>query len=283
MSESRSIELGIQPRADWRDPEQYRNLLEYDCVGWAGEWLRRNPDFVADVLRVPCLPYTAQSPRDDDTRISNCGRACTLSRWGLRCCRIDEEPVFFWLPQCNPLVLPVETIAAPGPADAFDIRRCASLKAGLRGVDRELHLLFSDGPRTLQIVLIDDPPLDGPVMFRCRLCGWCDFEAKPLSLRRLCSLYRRGRLLKTLYPPEQRARRWMDMARAWDGLKDGARQRDIAAALFGERAARTGWDDGYRTRVQRLVRAAERMVGGGYLGLLRGEEEGEFGPGSGEP
>ena len=94
----------VRPRADWRDAEHYRPLLDYDCVGWAGEWLRRNPEFVADVQRAPCLPYTVQPPRDDDTRIAHCGRACTLGRWGLRCCRMDEEPVFFWLPQCNPLV-----------------------------------------------------------------------------------------------------------------------------------------------------------------------------------
>lgn len=273
----------VRPRADWRDVEQYRPLLDYDCVGWAGEWLRRNPDFIADVQRASCLPHTVESSGDADDRIAHCGRACPLERWGLRCCRIDEEPVFFWLPHCNPLVLAVETVAAPGPAEAFDIRRCASLKAGLRGADQELHLLFSDGPRNLQIVLINDPVLDGPVMFRCRLCGWCDFETKPLSLRRLCSLHRRGRLLKSLYPPEQRARRWVDMARAWDGVCTGARQREIAAVLFGERAARTGWDEGYRTRVQRLIRSAERMVGGGYLGLLQPEEKGRYALGSGEP
>ena len=277
MSENRSVEPVVQPRADWRDAQQYRPLLDYDCVGWAGEWLRRNPEFLADVQRVPCLPYTVKGTADDDTRIANCGRACTLGRWGLRCCRVDEDPVFFWLPQCNPLVLTVETEIAPGPADAFDIRRCASLKAGLRSADRELHLLFSDGPRTLQIVLTDDPALDQPVMFRCRLYGWCDFETKPLSLRRLCSLHRRGRLLKSLYPPEQRARRWVDMARAWDGARDGARQREIGAVLFGERAANSLWEDGYRARVQRLIRAAERLVGGGYLGLLRREEEGKGG------
>jgi hypothetical protein len=269
----------INPGADWRDPEQYSPLLDIDCVGWAGEWLRRNPDFVADVQRAPCLPYTVKIPADGDGRIAHCCHACPLGRWGLRCCRIDKEPVFFWLPQFNPLVLPVETIAAPGPADAFDIRQCPSLKAGLRGADRELHLLFSDGPRTLQIILIDDPVLDEPVMLRCRLCGWCDFETKPLSLRRLCSLHRRGRLLKSLYPPEQRVRRWVEMARVWDGLRMGARQRDIAAVLFGDRAAQSLWDDGYRTRVQRLIRAAERMVGGGYLGLLRREEKGEGGRG----
>lgn len=113
------------------------------------------------------------------------------------------------------------------------------------------------------------------MLFRCHLSGWSDFESKPLSLRRLYSLHRRGRLLKSLYPPELRAHRWVDMARAWDGIRSGARQREIAAALFGERAARSGWDAGYRTRVQRLIRSAERMVGGGYLGLLCREEEGK--------
>jgi hypothetical protein len=32
-------------RPDWRDPEQYRDLLDLDRPGWAWEWLRRNPDY----------------------------------------------------------------------------------------------------------------------------------------------------------------------------------------------------------------------------------------------
>lgn len=146
-------ESDVRPRTDWRDAEHYRPLLDYDCVGWAGEWLRRNLDFIADVQRAPCLPDTVES---GDKSIARCSQACPLGRWGLRCCKIDEGPIFFWLPQFNPLVLTVEAMGTSGLADGLDIRQCRSLRAGVRDADQRLHLLFSDGPRTLQIILITD-------------------------------------------------------------------------------------------------------------------------------
>jgi hypothetical protein len=79
-----------------------------------------------------------------------------------------------------------------------------------------------------------------------------------------------GRFPSSLYPKEQRAHRWIEMVRAWDGVQAGAKQREIGAVLYGDRAAREDWDSGYRARVQRLVRSSKRMVGGGYLDLLRG-------------
>src|SRR3546814_17526695 len=74
-----------------------------------------------------------------------------------------------------------------------------------------------------------------PALLSCTLCGLKDFEIKPLTLQRLCRLARSGRLLKSLYPPERRARRWVEMLRAFDGAATGASQRDIAAVLFGDR------------------------------------------------
>jgi hypothetical protein len=100
------------------------------------------------------------------------------------------------------------------------------------------------------------------------LHGLREFETKPLTLQRLCCLYRHGRLVKSLYPRERRSHRWIEMLRAWDGIQSGARQRDIACALFGEYAAGDGWSEGYRLRMQRLIRTAGHMVGGGYLKLL---------------
>ena len=43
---------GISPGADCRDPENYKHLLELDRAGWAWEWLKRNPDFIAAIERV---------------------------------------------------------------------------------------------------------------------------------------------------------------------------------------------------------------------------------------
>jgi hypothetical protein len=94
---------GINPRADWRDAQDYKPLLDLDRVGWAGEWLRRNPEFLADLRRMHC-----PSTRVDGGHVFECGETCRLARWGVRCCRVDGEAVFFWLPECNPLVLTVE-------------------------------------------------------------------------------------------------------------------------------------------------------------------------------
>lgn len=119
--------------------------------------------------------------------------------------------------------------------------------------------------------------LDGPVCLRYPLSGLWHTEAKILALRRLCGLCRLGRLPRGLFPPERRARRWAMMLRAWDGEMAGASRRQVAAAIFGETAAHELWESGYRSRMQRLVREAEEMVSGGYLGLLGRATEGKGG------
>lgn len=275
------ISSGIAPRADWRNPEHYQHLLEYDNVGWAGEWLRRNQNFLADLQCAPCSSRSDVSDADCAVQIATCTEPCPLARWGVRCCRVhDRKPVFFWLPQHNPQVLVVEAVT--DEADGFDLRQCSLLKAALRG-KQKTHLLFSDGARSLQVVVMGALGLDEPVHFRCHVQGWSEFETKPMSLRRLCQLYRQGRLVKALYPKEQRARRWIELLRAWDGLQAGACQREIAAALFGERAAaQDGWETGCRSRAQRLVRVARRMVGGGHFALLSRVKERKDGLGTGE-
>ncbi|WP_265519616.1 DUF2285 domain-containing protein [Nitratireductor luteus] len=96
-----------------------------------------------------------------------------------------------------------------------------------------------------------------------------EFETKSILLRRLSGLHRHQRFLGSLYPVERRAGRWVNMLRAWDGIEAGASRRDIATVLFGQRAATEDWDAGYRTRVQRLIRSARRIVEGGYLKLLK--------------
>jgi hypothetical protein len=266
---SETVASGLRPRADWRNAEDYHPLLDYDSAGWAGEWLRRNPAFIADAERAPCFAQPIVRHVDDGVQVVTCEKSCPLARWGLHCCHMEENPVFFWQPHVNPLVLTLEAEIASTAPDAFDLRRCSLFKAALRGTE-QTHLLFSDGARTLQIVVKGDIALDSPMVFRCALSGWQAFETKPLSLRRLCCLYRQGRLIKSLYPKEQKAHRWIEMLRAWDGVQTGAKQREITTVIYGDRAAREDWDSGYRTRMQRLIRSSSQMVGGGYLNLLQG-------------
>lgn len=254
---------GISPHAEWRDPEQYRPLLDYDCAGWAGQWLSRNPEFLEDLRHVQCAGHFSSD------RIITCKTACPLVHWGLRCCLFGGETVFLWLPDVNPLVLVVEAETAATKTDAFTLHRCPLLKAVVHRDEDGQHLLFSDGRRHLQVAVTRGDALAGLVCLRCQLSGRREFEIKPVLLQRLCCLHQRGRLLKSLYPPERRAQRWVRMLRAWDGRCAGASQRDIAAALFGHRAATADWESGYRTRIQRLLLGARRMVHGGYLRILK--------------
>ncbi|SMF81737.1 hypothetical protein SAMN06265365_1413 [Tistlia consotensis] len=52
MSKEKTVP-GISPRADWRDPECYKSLVDLDRAGWAWEWLKRNPDFATAAGRLP--------------------------------------------------------------------------------------------------------------------------------------------------------------------------------------------------------------------------------------
>jgi len=249
-------------RPDWRNAEAYRPHLDYDRVTWAGEWLRRNPDFLADLQQMHGGPVLGTAH---------------LSRWGLCGGYLGDRAQFFWSATCNPLVLTVAAEPATALTDAFDFRRCPLSPVRLRAGEQQDHLLFSDGARHLQLQVVSGEVLSGPVTLRCTLKGRRDFATKPLTMLRLYRLYQHGRLLKCLYPAERRARRWVEMLRAWDGAAAGAGQRDIALVLYGKRAAAEDWDSGYRTRTQRLLRAARQMVGGGYLDLLRRPGEGKAG------
>lgn len=176
----------------------------------------------------------------------------------------------FWHPDANRGVLAVEALpVAPDHADALDIGQFGHLATVLRCGGECEHILFSDGARNLQLAVTGGNVLQGPVRLRYALAGFRDIEAKILSLRRFAHLCRFGRFPDSLYPRERRAARWLLMLRACDGAQAGASQREIAAALYGERAVREDWGAGYlRTRVQRLIRGAERLIGGGYRGLL---------------
>lgn len=105
-----------------------------------------------------------------------------------------------------------------------------------------------------------------------RLSGFADIESKVLTLRQLVSLRRLGRLPRTLLPPERRARRWAQAFQAHDGAQAGAIHREIAVVLFGQDRVAENWPDGdhFRMRIHRLIRAPEKLIGGGYRDRLRG-------------
>ena len=242
--------------SQWRHAEHYEHLLEADCTSWAEEWLKRNKLFMSE----------AWNQNGTNTQCSN--RSRSLEEWGVRCLDIENDGLLFWLPNVNPWVLTLEAAPQDAHPGAFTLEACPHLKAMLRHSEQETHLLFNDGGHTLQILVTGPYSLSTPLTFYCDLSDPQQYEIKPLSLQRLFCLYRQGRLPRTLYPREQKAPQWIRMLRAWDGLNAGARHREIAEVLYGAHAASEGWTAGYRTRIQRLLRAATDMVNGGYLRLF---------------
>lgn len=159
-----------------------------------------------------------------------------------------------------------------GHADAFDIRRFDGLATVLQTADGRELLLLSDGTHHLQLEVTAGSLLAGPVYLRYDVSGLQHVEAKTLTLRRLLLLCRLGRFPLGLFPPELRARRWILALQAYDGMRAGASHRDIAVALFGEKAVRDDWcgrSEYLRLRVQRLLQVANRLVMGGYRDLLK--------------
>src|SRR3546814_12237777 len=88
MSKEKSAP-GISPRADWRDPERYKSLLDLDRIGWAWEWLRRNPDFATTAGRLsrrlpPSAPPGTERPVGAPQPRINRGQEPTpFERWGV--------------------------------------------------------------------------------------------------------------------------------------------------------------------------------------------------------
>jgi hypothetical protein len=94
-------------------------------------------------------------------------------------------------------------------------------------------------------------------------------------LKRHLAGQRAGPLMRSQQlSPHQRMRLTLQL-RALDGQRDGATRREIAAVLLDPQARdlpAIEWKNAaLRKRINRMLASAQRMVGGGYLALLRGD------------
>ncbi|WP_158703026.1 DUF2285 domain-containing protein [Allosphingosinicella vermicomposti] len=189
----------------------------------------------------------------------------------------SQDVQIAWRAADHPAVVPVDVVSAERPDfDALTLNRDDLHVTIVRSPVGE-QLLLGDGLHQVQLASESGSFLHDAVHLRYRLHGLRTLAPKLLTLQRLTALDRLGRFPAGLFPPEGRAGRWIMMLRAADAIAQGARQREIAAALFGDEVAARDWRGGsdfLRLRVQRLVRESARMVAGGYRALLRGREEG---------
>jgi len=184
---------------------------------------------------------------------------------------MKEREKVFWRPDWDKSALLVRTLPAFTTENAFDLHlysRWATVLVMEEGFE---VVLLSDGVHHLQLFILEGTVLKGPVYLRYALSGFKHLETRILSLRRLIGLHQQGQFLSRLYPVETKADRWVQAARAHDAWQAGMSQRQIAAALFGEKAVSEDWRDGsdyLRLRVRRLLGYAQSMTLGGYRELL---------------
>lgn len=181
-----------------------------------------------------------------------------------------------WHAALDPGTLPVA--ACPADPDDLDSVRLAALAPWLTvavGPAGTEHAVLSDGWHHIRLDIEEGRLADeAAVLLHYRLRGIGTAQARLLPLRRLLDLSRHGRFTRSLFPRDPRIARGIAMLRVHDALREGASQREIAAALFGHAQVDGGWNgrsDALRSRVRRLVREARAMAGGGYRQLMRKE------------
>lgn len=69
-------------RPDWRDPESYKHLQKLDRAGWAWEWLKRNPDFIAACRQTAGFNISRRSFAGAPWMLSSAD-INRFSRWGV--------------------------------------------------------------------------------------------------------------------------------------------------------------------------------------------------------
>ncbi len=233
--------------ADWMDASAYDYWDDLAPEGLAWEFLRRNRDYqraFADAIANP-----------DD--------------WGLRRlidpCFTALDAAIHWRPGISTaeILLASPPLPAPSPdtlSIAFPIPETEQDRHGLFGVigpaGAEVHISY-----------LGDQVPNGP------LCIVVPLDAHLAD--RIAALARLRRIVEGEAVPDHRLtpdkrRRLRAMARAHDGRRAGATQRQIANAFFGmERIAAENWKtSSLRYTVARLLTDAQSLTSGGYRTLL---------------
>jgi hypothetical protein len=159
----------------------------------------------------------------------------------------------------------------PDHVDVEDLAPWLDLVADIVGHE---FAVLSDGQHHLRLDVDTGTLCPGtPVVLHYRLLGIDSLTPKLMPLRRLVDIVRHHRFAAHLFPADPRINRLLLSLRVLDAINDGASQREIAAALFGQGRVSSGWAgsaDSLRSRVRRLARETRLLAQGGYRFLMRG-------------
>lgn len=183
------------------------------------------------------------------------------------------EARLIWHADFDPGTLGVVAVPAdPSDPDSIRIDRIAPwLTIAIDEIGRE-HAVLSDGWHHIRLD-IEEGRLAGQdaVLLQYRVHGLASAETVLLPLRRFLDLCRHRRFARSLFPRDSRIDRGIEMLRVHDAIGQGASQREIGAALFGDERVGRDWNvgsDSLRSRIRRLVSDARSMAHGGYRHLM---------------
>lgn len=244
------------PGADWRSPEAYGELLLSDRRAFAWEWLRRNGT------------YRRRWTTRGDAAAEGPERFGLLGWVDPALSARAARPI--WSTDRDPHVLRGRPVTCAAPADdLFDVRSVAPFVSVEIDADRHEHWLMSDGRWAIRLDLFDGTLLGGPVLIEHRISGLQSAKPKQAALRQFVVLAQNGGLPRSMMPKESKAAHWILELRVADAVVAGANQQEIARRLFRGAIAPHRWraeSPSYRSRVQRLVKRARRLLGDPFAG-----------------
>jgi hypothetical protein len=246
----------LSPTMDWRDSDSYLWVTALPRPALAWEFVRRSP---------------AYREAYQSSEFSQRGSPWPMVR--LENPRLDAlHAVPAWTGSVCDEVLPLRTGARPQDAirAAINVDRLRCRMTMLEDAAGTTHVLFAERGRQLHLAVEADP-VAGLALMTPALAPMPLTVKRTLALRRLSDLAEHGELRQHLYPAESRAPRFARILQALDGALAGARHRDIAVSLFGERRVTQDWaspDNHLRDHVRRAVAQGRTMMAEGFVRLL---------------
>jgi hypothetical protein len=243
--------MRTERQPDWRSKESYAYTRNLTRLGWAWEFLRRNPQFQAELNR--CSLVRNGGPRDG------------LRRWGIL--QADDpskdalEAKVFWDPGACAHVLPL--VAGHGTVPVHTGR---IIKRRMR------HVLICDGGRRLQLSVRLCAPLGPETLLTDAVVTPAEGASRWRALNCFNDFLFSGYLSPRDFRGEPASGRLAHVAQALDGAFCGASHREIAMALHGRLRVSRDWNDPgeyLRDGVRRAIRRGRLLMNGGYRRFLR--------------
>ncbi len=243
-----------------RDPATYRWMATLPKLGWAWEFLRRNPNYRAEYAAQRARTVEPATPLNSDL-------------WPL--IRFEDpdrdarQADVLWRREACSSVLPLSAIedCASEPSRDLSIRamKCRVTKVQEGEV---CHVLLAEEGRSLQLEIRGS--LSGASLVTPALPGRQHAANRVTAIRRLNDAVTHGELRPQLYPRDKRGPRLIKVVQALDGWLAGAHHREIAVSLFGANRVTSEWSNGdhLRDQVRRAIGYGRSLMESGFRRIL---------------